>query len=142
MALPTTSGERPPGDEGLIENLRSLAAWFSAYIGARLQLAGLESKEASWHYLKILLWLFAGLFGVTFGYIFLCIACVFIISVLLNVSWMWISLGAAILHLVLAAIAILVARSQLTKPMFGATIAEFKKDQTWLNTPDQTTRQH
>ena len=142
MALPTTSGERPPGDEGLIDNLRALAAWFAAYIGARLQLAGLESKEASWHYLKILLWLFAGLIGFTFGYIFLCIACVFIISFFFNVSWVWTMLGAGVVHLLLAAVAILVARTQLTKPMFSATIAEFKKDQTWLNTPAPTTRPH
>ena len=142
MAVPTTSGEQPPVKEGLMDHLRLLAAAVAAYLSARLQLAGIESREAAGHYLKIAAVLGAALFGLVFGYIFLCLAAVFILYHLLNIDWMWIMLGAAALHFVLAAAAILVAKAKFPKGMFAATIAEFKKDQSWLNTPGTTTKQN
>jgi uncharacterized membrane protein YqjE len=140
MAVPTTSGERPPGNDGLIDHLRALAASVAAYLGARLQLAGMESREAAGHYLKILLWIMAALFGFVFGYIFLCLAGVFILRHFLNVDWIWILLGVAVVHLAAGGISILVARAKFPKAIFTATITEFKKDQTWLNTPRATTK--
>ena len=142
MAVPTTPGEHPPAKEGLLDHLRLLAASVAAYVSARLQLAGIEAREASWHYLKIALLLGAALIGLGFGYIFLCLAAVFILHHLLNVDWAWILLGAALLHFILAAAAILVAKAKFPKEMFAATIAEFKKDQSWLNTPGPTTRRN
>jgi len=141
MALPTTPGERPAGDEGLIDHLRSLAASLAAYLSARFQLAGLESKEACGHYLKLLAWLVAAVFGFVFGYIFVCISGVFLVSSLLKISWMWTLLAFGILHILGAGIAIAVARSGFGKSMFSATIEEFKKDQTWLNTPGPAKKQ-
>ena len=140
MAVPTTSDERSRDDEGLIDHLRVLAAAAVAYFRARLQLAGLESKEASVHYLKILIWLLIGLIGFVFGYIFFCIAVVFLISHLLHVDWMWVMLAAGVAHFLLAIASALIARSKFAQPMFHATIAEFKKDQTWLTTPRPTTK--
>src|SRR5580692_5855261 len=140
MAVPITSGERPPGKEGLIDHLRALAASVAAYLGARLQLAGIESREAAGHYLKILVLLVAAFFGLVFGYIFLCLAGVFILHHLLKVDWIWIMLGAALFHIAVACAAILVAKAKFPKAVFAATIAEFKKDQTWLNTPGTTTK--
>ena len=141
MALPTTPGERFPGDEGLIDHLRALVASVVGYFSARAQLVGLESKEACGHYLKIVIWLVAAFFGVAFGYIFICIAGVFLISSGLKVSWMWVLLAFGISHFVIAGIAIAVARTGFAKSMFSATIEEFKKDQTWLNTPKPAKKQ-
>ena len=138
MAVPTSQGDPVSGNEGFTEHLRVLAASFAAYLRARLQLAGIESKEASAHCFKILIWLFAGLFGFFFGYIFFCIAGVFLISYLLGIKWMWILLAAGIAHFAAAAAAICIARSKFAQPMFSATIGEFKKDQIWLNTKPAT----
>jgi uncharacterized membrane protein YqjE len=132
IPVQATPGQHPVKDEGLIDHLRSLLASFSAYLGARLQLAGVESKEASAHYLKILLWLLVCLFGFTFGYIFVCISAVFLVAWLTGVSWMWILLGLGLAHIALAIAAVLVMKSKFAQPMFAATIAEFKKDQSWL----------
>jgi uncharacterized membrane protein YqjE len=140
MSLPTTPGAQP--DDGLIEHLRRLVASFAAYASARLQLAGLESKEASWHYLKALIWLFAAVLACMFGYIFACVGCVFIIHTWLGISWIWILLAAGIVHLVFAAIAIFIVRAMISAPMFTATITEFKKDQSWLNTQNPTKNPH
>lgn len=120
--------------------MRALGASVAAYLAARLQLAGMESKEAAGHYLKIVALLVAAFFGVLFGYIFLCLSAIFILQMVLKVSWIWILLGAALFHLAAAAAAVLVARAKFPKAVFPATIAEFKKDQTWLNTPQETTR--
>ena len=141
MAVPITSGERPPGKAGLVDHVRALGASVADYMGARLQLAGLESREAAAHYLKIMVLLAAAFFGLVFGYIFLCLAGVFILHFFLHVRWIWILLGAAGIHFAVAAIAIMVARMKFPKAVFAATIAEFKKDQTWLNTPRTTTKQ-
>ena len=141
MALPTTSGEHSPGDEGLIDHLRTLVASAVGYFSARFQLAGLESKEACAHYLKIAIWLIAAFFGVAFGYIFICIGGIFLISSSLHISWMWVLLTFGILHFVVAGIAIAIARAGFTKSMFSATIEEFKRDQTWLNTPKPAKKQ-
>ncbi|HWB58768.1 MAG TPA: phage holin family protein [Chthoniobacteraceae bacterium] len=140
MPVPTTSGGIPPGKEGMVDNLRALAASVAAYLSARLQLAGIESREAGVHYLKILALLGVAVFGVVFGYIFLCLAAVFLLHNLLKVDWIWILFGAAVFHLIVAAAAVLIAKARFPKAVFSATIAEFKKDQTWLNTP--TTKPH
>lgn len=140
MAVPTTSGEQTPDKEGWIDYLRALAASVAAYLAARLQLAGMESREAAGHYLKILVLLAAAFLGIVFGYAFLCLSGVFILHRLLKIDWIWILLGVALLHLAAAAAALLVAKMKLPKPVFTATIAEFKKDQTWLNTPGTTTK--
>lgn len=135
MTGPVTPNERPAEDGGLTENLRTFASAFTAFLQARLRLAGLESKEAAAHYFKILILLLAGLVGLFLGYIFLCIAAVFLVSRLLGVPWFWILLATGGAHVLIAGIAALVARSKFARPMFGATIAEIKKDQEWLNTP-------
>jgi len=122
----------------LIDHLRALAASVAAYLAARLQLAGLESREAALHYVKILILLVAAFFGFVFGYIFLWIAGVFILQHFLHVSWTWIMLGAAVLHMAAAGVLLLVAKIKFPKAVFAATITEFKKDQTWLNTPRTT----
>jgi hypothetical protein len=45
---------------------------------------------------------------------------------------MWILLGLGLAHIALAIAAVLVMKSKFAQPMFAATIAEFKKDQSWL----------
>ncbi len=140
MPVPFNSGDQPPGNEGFVDHLRTLASSLIAYLSARAQLAGIESREAAAHYLKILLLLGVALLGLVFGYIFLCLSVVFILHLLLNIQWVWILLGAALLHLAVAAVAILIAKAKFPKAVFTATIAEFKKDQTWLNTPKATTK--
>lgn len=135
MSGPATSNDRPAEDAGLINHLRAFAASAVAYLRARLQLAGLESKEAAAHYFKILTLLLAGLLGLIFGYVFFCIAGIFLIAHLFNVSWIWILLAAGAAHLMLAGVAGWIVRLKFARPIFSATITEFKKDQTWLDTP-------
>ena len=137
MAEPTIPQERQAGDAGLSEHLRNLAASLAGYFQARLQLAGLESKEAAAHYLKILLWLAAGIAAVAFGYVFFCCALVFILAHVLGVSWIWIMLGLGLAHFAAALACGMIIRNKFPQPVFESTIHEFKKDQEWLKTPSK-----
>lgn len=135
MVEPTSPQERSAGDAGLIEHLRSLAASVAGYLQARIELAGIESKEALGHYVQILVLLVAGAVIAIFGYIFFCIGLVLLIAHFLHVHWMWIILGVGFAHFLLALGCVLFARSRFVAPMFSATLSEFKKDQEWLATP-------
>jgi len=126
------SGTRVTNDAGFFEHLRSFLGTGMDYLGARLQLAGLESQEASSHYLKIVALGAAAVLAVLFGYFFLWSAIVFIVAAVFHLQWMWVMLGCGILHFVAAGICIGIALKKLKTPMFSATLNEFKKDREWL----------
>lgn len=122
---------------GLFAQLR---AWLSAnlaYLKARLELAGIEGREAIGQYVIILALLIGALIGAIFGYLFLVISAVFLIARAFEDgdAWMWVMLGAALLHLLGAVVLVLIAKAKFGKPLFTATLDEFKKDQAWLKTP-------
>jgi uncharacterized membrane protein YqjE len=61
---------------------------------------------------------------------------------LTGISWVWTALAAAGAHFVIALVLLLVARSQMTKPFFRATLTELNEDREWLknlNPADQPT---
>lgn len=136
MPAPTT--EETPRTEaaGLFGHLSALLAAKLAYLKARLELAGLEGKEAAIH-LAILVGLLLGsLIAVVFGYFFLVFAIVFLIALpFANPNaWIYVLAGAALAHLVGAALLLLIARIRLGAPLFPLTLEELKKDQEWLKT--------
>jgi uncharacterized membrane protein YqjE len=122
-------------EAGMGEHLRSLLASVAAYFRARLQLAGLESREALSHYLKIGGFLAGALTGFFFGYIFLCISIALILSHCTGLRLMWAVFALAAVHFLLAAVCGFFVVKRISSPMFRATIAEFKKDHQWLNNP-------
>jgi uncharacterized membrane protein YqjE len=63
------------------------------------------------------------------------------IAHLANVSWLWTALGAAGLHILIALIFILIARSGIKRPILPETIAELKKDREWLKNLETNQRQ-
>ena len=107
-----------------------------AYLRARFQLAGIEGREAAGHLAVILGLAVGALIILGFGYFFLITALVFLIALTLGGgnAWIWVLLGAALLHIVGAAVLLLMAKSRLRTPLFPLTLAEFTKDQKWLET--------
>lgn len=128
-----STGTRAGIDAGFTEHLRSFAATGFDYLSARLQLAGIESREASAHYLKILGLVAVAIAAVLFGYVFLCIGLVFAIAYLTHIQWMWVMLAFAAAHIAAAAICLFIAKKRVAAPMFTETLNEFKKDRQWLN---------
>jgi uncharacterized membrane protein YqjE len=114
------------------------SSWLSAaltYLRARLQLAGMEGKEASVHYLLIVALLIGALVVVVFGYFFFCLFLVFLLALAFGggQAWIWVTLGMALLHFGLAAACAIMAKNKFAQPKFEATMEEFRKDQEWLN---------
>jgi uncharacterized membrane protein YqjE len=119
---------------GIFAHLAGLFASFTAYLRARLELAGIEAKEAAVHYAIIVALLIGALIVFVFGYLFLCFGLVFSIAALIDTkhAWIWVTFGMALLHLGAAAACVFLAKSRFSKPMFAVTLDELRKDQEWL----------
>jgi uncharacterized membrane protein YqjE len=124
-----------PRDGGFIDHLRSVIAAVTAYFGARLELAGIEAKEALIHFAILAMWVGVALAVIFFGYIFFLIGVILIVAWLLHAPPMWVSLAAGLLHFAFAIVCFLIVRAKIGAPLFQSTINEFKKDQAWLSTP-------
>lgn len=135
MAESPRSQPATAGDAGFAAHLRGFFASFADYSRVRLQLAGIESKEAGVHYLKLLIYVVIALVVVVFGYLFLCIGAVVLLAQLLRVGWPWVMVGFALLHFVGAGVCVFLAKAGIAEPMFGATLRELKKDKEWLSSP-------
>ena len=120
----------------LFAHFAALLAANLAYLRARLELAGIEAREATVHYGIILALAIGALIVLVFGYLFLVIALVFLVAALLGTAhaWIWVLLGAALLHLLGAGILGWIAKVKLAEPMFTDSLNELKKDQEWLKT--------
>ena len=121
---------------GIFGHVSALLAAKLAYLRARLELAGLEGREAAAHYGVILGLAVGGLIALVFGYLFAVIALVFLVAHFIGgeTAWIWVLLGAAALHFIGAAVLLLITKSRLGVPMFSASLDELKQDQEWLKT--------
>ncbi len=138
MAGDTMRFRNPAGHAGLVNNLVSLANSLAAFFETRLSLFARESKGALVHLLLLAGALVAALILLGSGYVFLIVSAIFAIAHAAGVSWVWIALGAAVLHFVLALGCGLFAAAQMKKPMFQASVAELKRDREWLKNVDKT----
>ena len=123
---------------GFIGSLAALAATLVDFFESRAALVATESKAALVQFVLIALCLIAGLLFFAFGYVFLLATAVVAVAHLAKVSWLWTALAAAGLHLLMALIFLLIARSGIKRPLFRATTAELKKDREWLKNLETT----
>jgi uncharacterized membrane protein YqjE len=122
--------------DGFFRHIAALLGAKLEYLRARVQLAGLEGREAAIH-LAVLVGLAIGAVVVAiFGYLFFVIAIVFLVAWACGGgnAWIWVLLGAALVHFIGAGALALIAKARLAAPLFPATLDEFKKDQVWLKT--------
>lgn len=136
MAEPTPERTKSAEKAGFFDHALDLLGAALAYFQARFALASLEGREAAGHYLKALGLLLGGIVVVVFGYFFLCLAIAFAIAAAFGGgnAWIWVTLGGAVLHLLIGAGLLWWVRSLIYRPVFAATLEEFKKDQAWLET--------
>src|SRR5438270_1290616 len=131
------AGENSPSrsrmrQTGFIGSLVALASALAEFFESRAALFATESKAALFQFVLIAVCLVAALLFFAFGYVFLLATAVVAIAHLANVSWLWIALGAAVLHILIALIFLAVAFSGIKKPIFRETAAELKNDREWL----------
>ena len=139
------AGDNPPSGSrarqtGLIGSLVGLASALADFFESRAALLATESKAAAIQFILVAFCLVAALLFFAFGYVFLLVSAVVAIAHLTNVSWLWITLDAAALHILLALIFLLVALSRVKKPVFRETAAELKKDREWLRNLEKDQR--
>src|ERR1700729_570151 len=105
MPEPITGEVPRAGEAGLLGHFAALIAAKLAYLRARLELAGIEAREAGIHYAIIVALAIGALIVLVFGYLFLVIALVFLVAALVGTphAWIWVLFGAAFLHLLGAA---------------------------------------
>jgi uncharacterized membrane protein YqjE len=136
--VPETTPERPKSAEsaGFFDHALELLGAALAYAQARFALASLEGREALGHYLKTLGLLAGGVVIIVFGYFFLCLAAIFAIATAFGggTAWIWVTLAAAGIHAAIGIVLLFKVRSLVQRPVFAATLEEFKNDQTWLET--------
>ena len=140
MAGETMRFRNPAGHAGLLHNLVSLLNSLAGFLESRLALFAAESKTALLHVLVLLACLAAAAFMVLFGYLFLVASAIAGLAHVLHISWVKITLFAALLHFVLAFACVMIARSRMHKSMFEMTGAELKKDRQWLKNLDKENR--
>ena len=135
--MPGTSPDASTAEaRGLLAELAALIGAKLAYLRARFELAGIEGKEALANYAIIGALAIGALVVVVFGYLFFVIAIVFLIALAFDSkdAWIWVMLGAGVLHFIGAAGLAFVAKKRLERRIFDATLDEFRKDQEWLTT--------
>lgn len=132
--MPEPKSASGPQFPSFFENASGWLGTLLAYVRVRFQLAGIEGREAAMHYGMLFALAVVGLICVVFGYLFFCLALVFLIARLFadENAWIWVSFGMALLHLLAGAGAFLWIRLRIAKPMFSATFDELRKDQEWL----------
>ena len=140
MADETTRSRGPAGHGGLLDSLLALMSALVGFFESRAALVAKESRAAFFQCVVLGVFLLAALMLSAFGYIFLVVSVIAGIAHAAQVSWLWIALGAAGVHFLIALFCLLVARARITKPMFRATSAELKKDAEWLKTLDTTSQ--
>ncbi|HWL54790.1 MAG TPA: phage holin family protein [Chthoniobacteraceae bacterium] len=125
----------------LPEHLRHLLASAIDYLQTRLELAGIEGKEALVVYVKVAAAIFGALALLAFGYIFCLMGLVAVLVSFSGFFWGWVVLALALLHFIGVALCLLIARMCWRRPCFPVTLEEFRKDQEWLSRSRKTGRQ-
>jgi uncharacterized membrane protein YqjE len=136
----TAPFRNPAGHAGLLNNLLALGNSLAGFFENRISLVASESKAALVHLLVLVGCLLAA--GILFacGYVFLLVSAVAAAAHALRLSWIWIAVGIAALHFVLALVCVLIVWSQISKPVFRESLAELKKDREWLKNLDKKSR--
>ncbi len=130
----------PAGHAGLLSNLLALGNSLAGFFESRIGLVASESKAALVHLLVLVGSLVAAGILFAFGYVFLLVSAVAAVAHALHLSWIWIALGIAAIHFVLAFACVLIVKSRIAKPVFRESLAELKKDREWLKNLDKKSR--
>ena len=138
MARAGARVRNPAGHAGLIDNAIGLISALFAYVETRAALLAVESKAMLLQLAAVVAFALGALIAVIFGYIFVLTSLIVGIAHLTGVSWTWIALAAGLLHIVLAAGCVWLAKTKLTGRLYPETRAELKRDQQWLKSLGKT----
>lgn len=119
---------------GVLAAASEWGAAAAAYLRARMGLFGIEAKDAG---LRVGIAAALGVgavFVVILGYVLFVFFAIFGIAALIGGgnSWIWVTLGAALLHFAIAGACVWIALKKFKDPMFPDSLDQLRKDQAWL----------
>jgi uncharacterized membrane protein YqjE len=138
MARATARSRNPAGHGGLIDNAVGFISAVFAYIETRAALLGVESKAMLLQLVAVLAFGVGALVAILLGYIFVLASLIAGIANRTGISWTWVALCAGLLHIMLAIVCLLLAKSKLRGRLYPETRAELKRDQQWLKSLSKT----
>jgi uncharacterized membrane protein YqjE len=138
MARATARSRNPAGHGGLIDNAVGFISAVFAYIETRAALLGVESKAMLLQLVAVLAFGVGALVAILLGYIFVLAGLIAGIANRTGISWTWVALCAGLLHIMLAIVCLLLAKSKLRGRLYPETRAELKRDQQWLKSLSKT----
>ena len=141
--MPETEPAPGNGTTGVAGMVRTFLAAGAQYASARLRLVSIEGREAVAFGFKLLIAAGAAIVLGAFGWLFACLAAVFLLAKAFGGTngWMWAALIMAALHFTGVTAIALILKSKLGTTLFPMTTAELKKDQEWLDQQNTTNRQ-
>ena len=113
----------------------SVQAWiasFIRYLELRLQLLGVEAREAGFHLLIMSLLLVSVLVCVVGCLILLIVFLLYLMTLIFHWAWGWCALVLAAALFFVGIVIGIIFRFRLTKALFPVTLEEFQKDRQWL----------
>lgn len=138
MARAGARSLNPAGHAGLIDNAIGFVSALFSYVETRAALLAVESKALLLQLVAIVAFGLGALIAVVFGYIFVMASLIVGIAHRTGVSWTWVALCAGLLHIIIAVICVLLAKSKLRGRLFAESRSELKKDQQWLKSLGKT----
>ena len=115
-----------------VDSIRDLVVFFVRYLGLRLQLFGLESRETGFHLLVLSLLLVSTVICFGGAIVMLVVFLLYLMMLTLHWEWGWSALALAVVLLILSIGAAVIFRFRMVCPFFSGTFAEFRKDREWL----------
>lgn len=123
-----SSAGKPAGAQGVGAAVQAYAASVARYFSAFFGLLHLEAREAAGVYLRVFVFVVAGLIFAVFGYVFFLLFLAFLCGVLFGLEWYWIALAYSVAHFLLVAFCAWRVREGVKKPVFSALSQEVGRD--------------
>jgi uncharacterized membrane protein YqjE len=112
-----------------------IASWASIlldYFDQKARLLAIESREASSHFIGLLVLLGIMLVLALSSTLMYAAFLLYLVALLLHLSWGWSALICAIVLTFLSTLVFFVLRTRLRKPVFQMSLQDLEKDKEWL----------
>jgi uncharacterized membrane protein YqjE len=113
--------------------LSSWAATLLDYFDAKVRLMAAESREASRHFLLLLILIGAVLVVSLCGLVMYAAFLLFVIGIIFHLAWGWSALIGGTAAILVSVLLFLWFQIQIRKPIFQMSLKDLQKDREWLS---------
>lgn len=113
--------------------IASLASIFLDYVDSKARLLAVESKEASGHFITLLVMLGLTLVLAVSSVLMYGAFLLYLVSILFHLAWGWSALVCGAILTLSSVATFFLLRMRLRKPVFQTTLKDIQKDREWLS---------